>query len=172
MVLHATVPWGALFPSVHLHPPPLHFNSISWVLVPVQMSDQTQPCQSVPPFPSTPQRQSVPVPVLQELISQPAPLLQGTQQPSQGGMSHPISLSLLKGSPTACSLSDGSSALHTAGFPAHTSKMITGKSSHARWVSCETSCHRTLGKFKIYNWIRINHLPAWEGKDSLLSPQD
>lgn len=151
MVLHPTVPWGALFHSVHLHPPPLHFNNTSWVTVPLQMSDQTQRCQSVPTFPSTPQRQSLLVPVLQELISQPTPPPQGTQQPSQGGMSHPISVSQLEINPTASGLSADSSALHTAGFPADTSKMVTGKSSHARWVSCGASCHRTLWKFKMDN---------------------
>lgn len=150
MVSHPTVPWGALFHSVHLHPPPLHFNNVSWITVPLQMSDQTQRCQSIPVFPSTPQRQSVPVPVLQELISQPTPLLQGTQQPSQGGMSHPISLPQLEVSPTASGPSDGSSALCTAGFPADTSEMITGKSSHTRGVRCEASCHRTLWKFRMY----------------------
>lgn len=148
MLLHPTVPWAALFHSVHFHPPPLHFNNISWVTVPLQMSDQTQRCQSVPTFPSTPQRQSLPGP---ELISQPTPLLQGTQQPSQGGMSHPISVSQVEVSPTASGLRDGSSAWHRAGFPADTSKMITGKSAQARWVSCEASCHRTLWKFKMYN---------------------
>lgn len=148
MLLHPVVPWGALFHSVHLHPPPLHFNNISWITVPLQMSDQTQRCQSVPTFPSTPQRQSLPVP---ELISQPAPLLQGTQQPSLGGMSHPISVSQVEVSRAASGPSDGSSALHTAGFPADTSKMIIGKSAHARWVSCEAFCHRTLWKFKMYN---------------------
>lgn len=151
MVLHPTVPWGALFHSLHLHPPPLHFNNASWVTVPLQMSDQTQRCQSVPTFPSTAQRQSVPVPQLQELISQPTPLLQGTQQPSQGAMSHPISVSLLEVSPAASGLSAGSSALHTAGFLADTSKMVTGKSSHARGVSSKAFSHRTLCKFKMYS---------------------
>lgn len=75
-----------------------------------------------------------------ELISQPAPPLQGRQQPSQGGMSHHISPPQI-GSKTRCQLSDWwqLSTVHSNISQGTHAKWSIGKSSRKSWMSCAAS---------------------------------
>lgn len=86
-----------------------------------------------------------------KLISQPAPLLQGRQQPSQGGMSHHISPSQIR-SKSHCQSSDWwqLSTAHSSISQGRQLKRSIGKPSRKSWVSCEASCHRTLWMLKLY----------------------
>jgi len=111
--------WGALFRSVHLHSS-LHFNNLTWVTVPLQMSDQTQRCQSTPTLSMPTSRgQNVPVPVLYDLRSSsasPLPSFRADSCLPKAAHHSKFLCHKLEVKPAASRLTDGSSPLRTAVF--------------------------------------------------------